>query len=65
MDIENEYEEDLDSNISILKQCQKDNNVSSCFKCEQILGCKIRTQYVESVYHSMNKGSGGFFNFEA
>lgn len=65
MDSQNKYKQDLDSNISILKQCQSDNNVSSCLKCDKVIGCKIRIQYVESVYSSMNKGSGGFFNFEA
>lgn len=65
MDTNNKYKKDLDANISILKKCQSDNNVLSCLKCKKIIGCKTRLQYVESVYSSMNKGSGGFFNFEA
>lgn len=65
MDTQNKHKKDLESNISILKQCQRDNNVSSCLKCKKVIGCEIRTKYVESVYFSMNKGSGGFFNFEA
>lgn len=52
-------------NINKLRQCQSNKNVNSCLKCKQIIGCKIRMEYVESVYSSMNKGSGGFFNFEA
>lgn len=65
MDTQNKYRKELESNISILKQCQRDNNVLSCLKCKKVIGCEIRIKYVESVYFSMNKGSGGFFNFEA
>lgn len=58
------FQEKLDENIAKVKECQKEHNTDTCFKCEAIATCKIRKDYVDSVYSSMNKGSGGFFNFE-
>ncbi|WP_181881519.1 hypothetical protein [Helicobacter sp. MIT 99-5507] len=58
------FEEKLDENILKIKECQKEHSIDTCFKCELIVGCKTRKEYVDSVYSSMNKGSGGFFNFE-
>ena len=55
----------LNNQLKNLKQCQDSNNINSCLKCEKIINCEIRNEYVESVYLSMNNGSGGFFNFEA
>ena len=46
-----------------LLACQKEHNVDSCMKCEKILGCEVRNDYVKKVYESMNKGQGGGFEF--
>lgn len=54
----------LDEKIITLNDCQKKHNLDSCFKCKEIIDCALRKEYVDSVYASMNKGSGGFFNFE-
>lgn len=32
-------------------------------KCDFILECELREIYVKAVYESMNKGSGGGFEF--
>jgi hypothetical protein len=53
----------LDEQLIILKQCQTSNNVDSCMKCEKVLNCDVRDTYVKVVYESMNKGSGGGFEF--
>ena len=53
----------LDAEIVILKQCQIKNNVDSCMKCSQLLDCQVRDKYIKVVYESMNKGSGGGFEF--
>jgi len=53
----------LDEPLRILKECQVSNNIDSCLKCEKILDCPIRETYIKSVYESMNKGSGGGFEF--
>jgi len=53
----------LDAEIMILKQCQISKNVESCMKCEKLLDCEIRDKYIKVVYESMNKGSGGGFEF--
>jgi predicted nucleic acid-binding Zn ribbon protein len=46
-----------------LLACQRERGVDSCMKCEKILGCEIRAEYVKKVYESMNKGEGGGFEF--
>ena len=43
--------------------CQKEHGVDSCMKCEKIIGCELRGEYVKKVYESMNKGQGGGFEF--
>ena len=53
----------LDEQLVILHQCQTSNNVDSCMKCDKILQCDVRDTYVKVVYESMNKGSGGGFEF--
>ena len=58
------FQEKLDKNIKKIKECQNEHNVDTCFKCDLVIDCKTRKEYVDSVYSSMNKGSGGFFNFE-
>ena len=53
----------LDAQVVILKQCQIKNNVDSCMKCTHLLQCEVRDNYIKVVYESMNKGSGGGFEF--
>jgi len=53
----------LDAEIVILKQCQIQNNIDSCMKCDKLLNCEVRDKYIKVVYESMNKGSGGGFEF--
>ena len=53
----------LDHQLEIIYKCQQDHNVDSCMKCEKLLNCEIRDNYVKAVYESMNKGSGGGFEF--
>lgn len=53
----------LDQQLEIIYKCQEDHNVESCLECEHTLNCEIRDNYVKAVYESMNKGSGGGFEF--
>lgn len=46
-----------------LEVCQKEKQVTSCLKCPEVIGCKVRKSYVLAVYESMNKGAGGGFEF--
>ncbi|MRI58872.1 MAG: hypothetical protein C6H99_05125 [Epsilonproteobacteria bacterium] len=57
------YELALREALKELKACQESKKVSSCLKCKEIIGCKIRNGYVRAVYESMNKGKGGGFEF--
>ena len=57
------WELELEEQIKILKQCQDSKQLSSCSICEQFLNCQTRQQYIKAVYESMNKGSGGGFEF--
>jgi len=34
-----------------------------CTQCEKLLLCELRDTYVKAVYDSMNKGTGGGFEF--
>jgi len=58
-----EWELALDKKIIELQECQKQNGVTSCLKCDKTIGCELRKSYVKAVYESMNKGSGGGFEF--
>ena len=53
----------LEEKLAKLKQCQEKKQFSSCFECKDIFVCEIRKDYVNAVYESMNKGSGGGFEF--
>jgi len=46
-----------------LQACQKQTGVTSCLKCEKVIGCELRNEYVKKVYESMSKGEGGGFEF--
>ena len=58
-----QWEKALDEKLNELKFCQKEHNLQSCFPCEKLLECQLRASYVKAVYESMNKGSGGGFEF--
>jgi len=53
----------LEDKLKELKECQNQKNLESCFKCELTFECNLRKNYVKAVYESMNKGSGGGFEF--
>ncbi len=53
----------LDDPLAALECCQVDRGVESCMECDKILECEIRDLYIKAVYESMNKGSGGGFEF--
>jgi len=53
----------LEDKLVELKECQKEHNLDSCFKCKLVLECKLRDSYIKAVYESMNKGTGGGFEF--
>ena len=57
------WQQALDEPLNILRQCQVEKNVTSCMLCEKLLDCKTRDAYIKAVYESMNKGSGGGFEF--
>ena len=60
---QDEYQEVLDGKKKILQQCQEEKNIDSCMKCEKLLECEIRDDYVKSVYESMSHGETGGFEF--
>jgi hypothetical protein len=65
MSIQNKdkFEIHLDEMIKKLQDCQKENSVKSCSDCQYYLECKLRLEYVDSVYNSMSKGETGGFEF--
>ena len=58
-----EWEEELERQLLILQECQSQKELDSCMKCAEILECEVRLNYVNAVYESMNKGTGGGFEF--
>jgi hypothetical protein len=58
-----EWQLALKAQIKILQECQQNNQVTSCMQCSEILDCPTRDEYVKAVYDSMNKGTGGGFEF--
>lgn len=50
-----------------LEACQRsrfpDAQTPSCMRCPDLIGCPLRTEYVTTVYESMNKGQTGGFEF--
>ena len=55
-------EEKLDAKIKELQECQANNSLDSCMKCDLFLNCSLRSEYVLSAYQSMNEDmkQGGF-----
>ncbi len=58
-----QWEEKLEIALKELKDCQKSKVLKSCSPCDVFFECELRKKYVLSVYESMNKGSGGGFEF--
>ncbi|WP_428026606.1 hypothetical protein [Arcobacter sp.] len=58
-----QWEEALEEQLVVLKQCQESFGLDSCSDCEKFFDCEIRKKYVIAVYESMNKGSTGGFEF--
>ena len=58
-----EWELALDKKLEELKACQKEMELKSCLECEKVFECELRESYVKAVYESMNKRSGGGFEF--
>lgn len=59
----NAFEERLTQMISEVKACQTQKGHDSCMKCEKLIGCELRKQYVQVTYESMSKGEIGGFEF--
>ena len=55
-------EAELDLKIKELQECQANNSLDSCMKCDFFLKCDLRKEYVLSAYQSMNEDmdKGGF-----
>ncbi|WP_104722326.1 hypothetical protein [Helicobacter mesocricetorum] len=62
-DFEDSVMRNLDAKIHSLQDCQRERNIRSCSVCKELLNCELRNTYVDAVYLSMNKGSGGSFEF--
>jgi len=58
-----EWDIKLDTKLEELKKCQESFSLDSCNPCEKFFDCELRKKYVIAVYESMNKGSGGGFEF--
>lgn len=58
-----QWEEALQNVMATLQDCQKSNGLASCFDCDKLLNCELRSSYVKTVYESMNKGETGGFEF--
>ncbi len=58
-----EWEEKLEVKLVELKQCQNSKQYDSCSACSEFFKCDLRKSYIKAVYESMNKGSGGGFEF--
>jgi len=57
------FEERLTQMISEVQRCQKEKGHDSCMKCEKLIGCELRKEYVQVTYESMSKGEIGGFEF--
>jgi len=58
-----EWELALKQKRKELEACQKREQVKSCLSCSKLLNCETHDTYVHAVYSSMNKGTGGGFEF--
>ena len=55
-------EQKFEDKLKELQECQAKNSLDSCMKCDLFLNCSLRSEYVLSVYQSMNEDmkQGGF-----
>jgi len=58
-----EFELALQEKLKLLQECQNSKDLDSCLKCDKIIGCETRNEYIKAVYMSMNKGVTGGFEF--
>ena len=58
-----EWQIALEQKKKELEACQKEKEVPSCLKCDQLLHCELREAYVKAVYDSMSKGQTGGLEF--
>jgi len=58
-----EFELALQDKLKVLQECQNSKDLDSCLKCDKIIGCETRNEYIKAVYMSMNKGVTGGFEF--
>jgi hypothetical protein len=58
-----QYDLALETKTHELKACQEEHGYRSCLPCPKLNDCALRDAYVNAVYESMNKGSGGGFEF--
>ena len=58
-----EWQITLKQKKSELEACQVEKHLKSCMACEKLLECEVRDTYIKAVYESMNKGTGGGFEF--
>ncbi|QKF82021.1 hypothetical protein [Halarcobacter ebronensis] len=58
-----EWDEKLELKLVELNECQTTNGLDSCTPCDKFFECELRKRYILAVYESMNKGSGGGFEF--
>ena len=58
-----EWQIALRQKLEALQACQQEHQVQSCTQCDKLLTCELRDAYVKAVYDSMNKGTGGGFEF--
>ncbi len=59
----NPFEERLSEMIRKVQSCQQDKQCDSCMKCQHLIGCELRKEYVQVTYESMSKGEIGGFEF--
>jgi hypothetical protein len=56
-------DKELDEAMKKVQECQESKGFESCFDCEIFFDCKLREEYVDIVYKSMNHGDEGGFEF--
>ncbi|MDR0664586.1 MAG: hypothetical protein LBF86_03595 [Helicobacteraceae bacterium] len=58
-----EFETKREERREALYGCQQERGLTSCFICDRLFDCKTRSDYIDAVYASMNKGKAGGFEF--
>lgn len=53
---EDSFQKALLESEAVLKNCQREHNLSSCMLCPKVLKCPIRLDYVKNVYLFLNQG---------